>query len=141
MKRWYNDDITEHFTWFKSSRKILSRKKQVHIPVYFLTLLILEVKLFEMMIIRMLYVCIHLMRLCNYHRDVKNMTFWAVQKLLRKWTFFLPSFHIRKYICKYICKYYKIYLLDHCQVLEGWFPNNCSKQLASKLPGQNLWTS
>lgn len=137
---WRDDimfEITENLTWFKSSRNILSRIKQVNIPVNFLTLLILEVKLFRMMIIRVLYVCIHTMRLCNYHRDVKNMTFRAVQKLLRKWTFFLPSFHIRKYICKYC----KIYLWNHCQVIEGWFPNNCSKQLASRLPGQNWWSS
>lgn len=59
----------------KGFSEILSRIKQVHIPVTFLTLLILEVKLFRMMIIRVLYVCIHLMRLCNDHRDVKNMTF------------------------------------------------------------------
>lgn len=59
----------------KGFSEILSRIKQVHIPVTFLTLLILEVKLFRMMIIRVLYDCIHLMRLCNDHRDVKNMTF------------------------------------------------------------------
>lgn len=31
--------------------------------------------------------------------------------------------------------------LTHCQVIDGSLPNTRSKQLVSKLPGQNLWTS